>query len=79
MVRELRPTSFPAPLQPLARHCAATAHPAGFPSTTYFINVLAEEGSIQYVLQYVVHSTRTTNYATLAAAVATQAQESSAV
>ena len=65
MVRELRRTSFPAPLAPLARHGAATAHPAGFPSTTYFPNVLADEGSVQYVVQYVVRSTRTTNYATL--------------
>ena len=67
MVRELRRTSFPAPLAPLARHSAATAHPAGFPSTTYFTNVLADEGSVQYIVQYVVHSTRTTNYATLLA------------
>ena len=65
MVRELRRTSFPAPLASLARHCAATAHPAGFPSTTYFPHVLSDEGSVQYVVQDIVYSTRTTNYATL--------------
>mgnify|MGYP001807641164 CR=1 FL=1 len=65
MVRELRRTSFPAPLAPLAPPRRCHGPPRWFPQHNVFSNVLADEGSVQYVVQYVVHSTRTTNYATL--------------